>query len=50
MVDRKQFIITWHIDNLRLSHVNNKAVGEMIEWMKGLYSKYVKISKGKKHD
>ena len=49
MIGGKQFIITWHVDNLKISHVNKELVDEMIEWTKGLYGQDMRIYIGKKH-
>ena len=48
-IDGKQFNITWHVDDLKLSHVDKKVVYTMIGWMKGLYGQYIIISRGKNH-
>ena len=50
MIGGKQFTITWNVDVSNISHVNKELVDKMIEWMKGLYGQYMKISRGKKHD
>ena len=50
MIGGKQFTITWNVDVSNISHVNKELVDEMIEWMKGLYGQYMRISMGKNHD
>ena len=50
MIGGKQFTITWHMDDLNISHIDKKVVDEMIEWMKGLYGQYMRISIRKNHD
>ena len=30
-INGNQFTITWHVDNLKLSHINNKMVDELID-------------------
>eukprot|EP00957_Ditylum_brightwellii_P134567 10259338-Ditylum_brightwellii.AAC.1 len=32
MVNRKQFTMVWHVDNLKISHVDPKVVDDFIEW------------------
>ena len=49
-INGNQFTITWHVDDLKLSHVNNKVVDDLIEWMKGLYGNDMRISRGKNHN
>ena len=31
MVNRKQFTITWHVDDLKLSHINEEEVEKILE-------------------
>ena len=50
MVGGKQFTITWHVDDLKLSHIDKKVVGKIIKWMKSLYGQDMSISRGNKHD
>ena len=50
MIGGKQFTITWHVDDLKLSHVDKKVIDEMIKWIKGLYIQDMRISRGEKHD
>ena len=49
-INGKQFTITRHVDDLKLSHVDKEVVDEMINWTKSLYGNDMRISKGKKHD
>ena len=49
-INVKQLTITWHVDYLKLSHVDTGVVDKMIEWMNGLYGNGMLISRGKKHD
>jgi hypothetical protein len=37
MINGKQFNITWHVDDLKLSHVDVKEVDKTIEWLKRIY-------------
>jgi hypothetical protein len=50
MVNGKQFTITWHVDDLKLSHVDVKEVDKTIEWLKSIYGEDMRVSRGKKHD
>ena len=49
-INGKQFTVIWHVDDLKLSHVDKELVDEMIDWMKSLYRNDMRISRGKKHD
>jgi hypothetical protein len=49
MINGEQFTITWHVDDLKLSHVGVKEVDKTIEWLKSIYGADVRISRGKKH-
>ncbi len=52
MIDGKQMTVTWHVDDLKVSHVNPKVVDQFIDWIKKTYGKVteVKPSRGKVHD
>jgi hypothetical protein len=50
MVNEKQFTITWHVDDLKLSHMDDKEVTKMIVWLKSIYGDDIRVSRGKKHD
>ena len=43
-----QMTITWHVDDLNISHVDGEEVTKMIGWFKSIYGK-VKVSRGKLH-
>ena len=49
MINGKQMTITWHVDDLKISHLDEMEVTRIIEWFKGIYGK-VRVSRGKKHD
>ena len=50
IVDGKQFTFTWHVENLKLSHIYKKVVDYIVEWMKGLYGQDMRMYRGKNHD
>jgi hypothetical protein len=50
MVNGKQFTITWHVDDLKLSHVDDKEVTKMIVWLKSIYGDDMRVSRGKSRD
>jgi hypothetical protein len=45
-----QFTVTWHVDDLKLSHVSSDKVTNTIEWLKSIYGQDMRVSRGKKHD
>ncbi len=49
VVNGKQITITWHVDNLRISHMDKVVVGKVIKWFKGIYG-HVRVSPGYHHD
>jgi hypothetical protein len=50
MINGKQFTIMWHVDGLKLSHVDAKEVDSTIEWIKSIYGTDMRVSRGKKYD
>ena len=54
MLDGKQHTVTWHVDDLKSSHVNSKFNDEFLEWLKQKYAsdtiKEVKAVRGHPHD
>jgi hypothetical protein len=50
MIKGKQFTIIWHVDDLKLSHVDTKVVNDTITWLKSIYGEDMRVSRGKKHD
>lgn len=49
MVKKKQMTITWHVDNLKVSHKFAREVIKFLSWLKGIYGD-IKFTQGKKHD
>jgi hypothetical protein len=54
MVNGKQHTVTWHVDDLKSSHVDPKVNDEFLQWLKEKYANddigEVKAVRGKKHD
>jgi hypothetical protein len=44
VINRKQFTITWHVDDLKLSHVDAKVVDDTITWLKSIYGEYMRVN------
>eukprot|EP00957_Ditylum_brightwellii_P032859 2491532-Ditylum_brightwellii.AAC.1 len=41
--------ITWHVDDLKISHAEAAEVTKIIQWFESIYGN-VRISRGKHHD
>ena len=52
IVNRKQHTITWHVDDLKSSHVDPKVNDEFLKWLNKVYGSVgeVKGIRGHKHD
>jgi hypothetical protein len=54
IVNGKQHTVTWHVDDLKSSHVDSKVNDQFLEWLKKKYASdeigEVKVMRGKKHD
>ena len=50
MVNGNQMTTAWHVNDLKISHVDADEVIKVIDWMKGIYGSHMKESHGKKHD
>ena len=51
-VHRKQLTITWHVDDMKISHVEPEVVDSFIDWLRMKYEDVTKVtvSRGKIHD
>jgi hypothetical protein len=51
-IDGKQCTILWHVDNLKISHVNPKVVTSVIKQLEAEFGKEapLTITRGKTHD
>jgi hypothetical protein len=53
MVNGKQHTVTWHVDDLKSSHMDSKVNDEFHDWLQKTYGddhKPVKSTRGKRHD
>ena len=50
MVNDKQMTVIWHVDDLKVSHVDPKENTKFADWMKGIYGEKLTIHRGKNHD
>ena len=49
IVNGNQKTITWHVDDLKILHVDADELKKIIYWMKGIYSSHTKECRGKKN-
>ena len=52
IINGNQMTVSWHVDDLKVSHKESKFVEEFIEWIKSKYENFTKVkpSRGKRHD
>ena len=48
MIGGKQIIVFWHMDDLKVSHVDPKEVTKFMEWIEKVYGD-LRIKRGKVH-
>ena len=48
IINENQMAISWHVDNLKIMHVDTDEVTKVIYWMKGIYGSHMKESRWKK--
>ena len=49
MINGKQIMVTWNVDDLKISHVESSEVTRMIKWLESQYGK-MRIYGGKLHN
>ena len=47
MVNRKQMTVTWHVDDLKVSHVEEKEVSKFCMQLSDIYGSKIKVNHGK---
>jgi hypothetical protein len=50
MINGKQFNLTWHVDNIKMSHDDHNEVTRVIDWLKCIYVDNMHVSRGLVHD
>jgi hypothetical protein len=50
LVSGDQFTLTWHVDDIKMSHKDPNEVTKVIEWLKGIYGDNMHISRGLVHE
>ena len=48
-INWQQMTICWHVDDLKVSHVDHRQVTKMIKWIERCYGK-MQVSRGKIHN
>jgi hypothetical protein len=53
-INGKQFTLVWHVDDVKMSHVDSTEVDKFIDWLRGIYENEqigkLKVSRGKIHN
>ena len=49
MVNEKQMPIIWHVDNYKISNVDEKELTQIIKWRKSTHGKYIQVPWGNNH-
>ena len=49
MVNGKQMPIIWHVDNYKISNVDEKELTQIIKWRKSTHGKYIQVPWGNNH-
>jgi hypothetical protein len=50
MIEGNQFTVTWYIDDIKLSRMDTAIVARVINWLKSIYGKDMRVSRGGVHD
>jgi hypothetical protein len=50
VINGKQFTVVWHVDDIKISHVDKKEVSKLITWIKSVYGEDMRVSRGKVHE
>ena len=54
MIEGAQCALTWHVDDIKASHVNPKVNTEFAKWAEDTYGSdelgHMKVTRGKRHD
>jgi hypothetical protein len=49
VINGKQFTVVWHVDDIKMSHADEKEVSKLITWLKSVYGADMRVSRGKVH-
>jgi hypothetical protein len=42
--------MVWHVDDIKMSHEEEKEITQMITWLKSIYGDDMRVSRGRVHD
>ncbi len=43
IINGNQMTVSWHVNDLKVSHKESKFVDEFIEWIKSKYKNFIKV-------
>lgn len=49
-VDGAKMTMSFHVDDIKVSHLESREVDKIIEWFKSIYGNNVRVSCGTTHD
>jgi hypothetical protein len=50
MINHKKITMVWHVDDIKMSHEEEKEITRMITWLKNIYGDDTIVSRGRMHD
>jgi hypothetical protein len=50
VINGKQFTVVWHVDDINMSHADEKEVSRLITWLKRIYDEDMRVSRGRVRD
>ena len=50
VIDGGQMTLTFHVDDIKISHRDPAQVDDLIDWFKSIYGSNVRVSRGRTHD
>jgi hypothetical protein len=50
IIHGKQFTVMWHVDDIKMSHEDEREVTRLITWLKSIYGEDIRVSRGRVHD
>jgi hypothetical protein len=50
VINGTKFTVVWHVDDIKMLHVDEKEVSKLITWLKSIYGEDIRVSRGRVHD
>ena len=50
LVNGSQMTVCWHVDNLKISHIEEDAITPFCTWICGIFGDGTSIARGKVHE